>query len=100
MIVVPAFLKLLKAGIESEVKNSHPFVRTMFYAMLAVSKYVPSYRLRKLMFNKIHKKFGGNFFGCISGGAPLDVSVGEFFERIGIRVFKATDSPKQALLSV
>ena len=63
MIVVPAFLKLLKAGIESEVKNSHPFVRTMFYAMLAVSKYVPSYRLRKLMFNKIHKKFGGNFFG-------------------------------------
>lgn len=88
MIVVPAFLKLLKAGIESEVKNSHPFVRTMFYAMLAVSKYVPSYRLRKLMFNKIHKKFGGNFFGCISGGAPLDVSVGEFFERIGIRVFQ------------
>ena len=88
MIVVPAFLKLLKAGIETEVKNSSPFVRNVFYAMLAVSKYIPSYRIRKIMFNKIHKKFGGNFFGCISGGAPLDVSVGEFFERIGIRVFQ------------
>lgn len=88
MIVVPAFLKLLKSGIEAEIKNANPFVRTMFYTMLAISKYIPSFRIRKLMFNKIHKKFGGNFFGCISGGAPLDVSVGEFFERIGIRVFQ------------
>lgn len=88
MIVVPAFLKLLKAGIEAEVKNSSPIVRAVFYSMLFISKYIPSYRIRKLMFNKIHKKFGGNFFGCISGGAPLDVSVGEFFENIGIRVFQ------------
>lgn len=88
MIVVPAFLKLLKSGIETEVKNANPIVRTLFYSMLAISKYIPSYRVRKLMFNKIHKKFGGNFFGCISGGAPLDVSVGEFFERIGIRVYQ------------
>ena len=88
MIVVPAFLKLLKTGIEAEVKNSHPIKRTLFYGMLAISKYIPSYRIRKLMFSQVHKKFGGNFFGCISGGAPLDVSVGEFFERMGIRVFQ------------
>lgn len=88
MIVVPAFLKLLKAGIESEVKNSSKFVQIAFNTMLFISKYIPSYTLRKFMFNKIHKKFGGNFFGCISGGAPLDVSVGEFFEKIGIRVFQ------------
>ncbi len=88
MIVVPAFLKLLKTGIETEIKNSSPFVQKAFRFMLAISKYIPSYTIRKLMFSKIHKKFGGNFFGCISGGAPLDVSVGEFFERIGIRVFQ------------
>lgn len=88
MIVVPAFLKLLKSGIEAEIINAGPFVSMIFNLMLAVSKYIPSYRIRKLMFFKIHKKFGGNFFGCISGGAPLDVSVGEFFETIGIRVFQ------------
>lgn len=88
MIVVPAFLKLLKAGIESEVKNSPLPVQIAFKTMLTISKYIPSFTLRKLMFNKIHKKFGGKFFGCISGGAPLDVSVGEFFERLGIRVFQ------------
>lgn len=26
--------------------------------------------------------------GCISGGAPLDVAVGHFFERIGIKVYQ------------
>ncbi len=88
MIVVPAFLKLLKAGIETEVKNSSPLKRFLFKLMFTISKHVPSYRFRKLVFSKIHKKFGGQFFGCISGGAPLDVSVGEFFETIGIRVFQ------------
>ncbi len=88
MIVVPAFLKLLKTGIENEVKNSNLFVKTLFFLMFYTAKFIPFYSVRKLMFFKIHKKFGGKFFGCISGGAPLDVSVGEFFERIGIRVFQ------------
>ena len=31
---------------------------------------------------------GGKFFGCISGGAPLELEVAEFFERIGIKVYQ------------
>lgn len=88
MIVVPAFLKLLKTGIESELKAAPKQVQVMFKVMYALTKFIPSYTVRKMMFRSIHKKFGGQFYGCISGGAPLDVSVGEFFERIGIRVFQ------------
>ena len=88
MIVVPAFLKLLKNGIEAETKNSPLHTRILFSLFYSIAKFIPFYSVRKLLFRKIHKKFGGNFFGCISGGAPLDVSVGEFFERIGIRVFQ------------
>ena len=88
MIVVPAFLKLLKSGIESEIRASNLFVRILFKTMFFAAQFIPFYSVRKLMFYKVHKKFGGKFFGCISGGAPLDVSVGEFFERIGIRVFQ------------
>lgn len=88
MIVVPAFLKLLKTGIESELNNSPKIVQILFKTMFAIAKYVPSSRIKKLMFKKIHKKFGGHFSGCISGGAPLDISVGEFFERIGIKVYQ------------
>lgn len=88
MIVVPAFLKLLKTGIEAELKAAPKHVQVMFKVMYALTKFIPSYTIRKIMFRSIHKKFGGQFYGCISGGAPLDVSVGEFFERIGIRVFQ------------
>lgn len=88
MIVVPAFLKLLKAGIESELKNMPKFTQYMFNFMYHFAKFIPSYGIKKLLFKKIHDKFGGNFIGCISGGAPLDVEVGRFFERIGIKVYQ------------
>lgn len=88
MIVVPAFLKLLKTAIESELNNSPKHIQTAFRILYAVAKFVPSYKVKKSMFKRIHEKFGGHFMGCISGGAPLDVAVGEFFERIGIKVYQ------------
>ncbi len=88
MIVVPAFLKLLKTAIESEIKNSSKSTQVLFNLMFKAAKFIPSKRIKKLMFKKIHTKFGGSFIGCISGGAPLDVQVGEFFERIGLEVYQ------------
>lgn len=88
MIVVPAFLKLLKAGIESELKNAPKVTQVLFNTMYHIAKFIPSYGVKKILFKKIHDKFGGNFFGCISGGAPLDLGVAAFFERIGIKVYQ------------
>lgn len=88
MIVVPAFLKLLKAGIETELSNSPKITQTAFKTLYTIAKFVPVYWVKKLMFKKIHDKFGGHFIGCISGGAPLDIGVGKFFETIGIKVYQ------------
>lgn len=88
MMVVPAFLKLLKAGIESEINNSPKHVQIAFKTMYNIAKHTPSYRVRKLIFKKIHAKFGGKFNGCISGGAPLDLEVADFFETIGIKIYQ------------
>lgn len=88
MIVVPAFLKLLKAGIENELRAEPKFTQILFEFMYHLSKFIPSYKIKKLLFRKIHSNFGGNFVGCISGGAPLDVEVGKFFERIGIKIYQ------------
>ena len=88
MIVVPAFLKLLKTGIESELKNAPKITQMAFNAMYHIAKFIPFYSIKKILFKKIHDKFGGHFIGCISGGAPLDVNVGRFFERIGIKVYQ------------
>lgn len=88
MIVVPAFLKLLKAGIENDIANSPKNVQIAFKTMYNVAKRIPSYAVRKMMFKKIHDKFGGKFGGCISGGAPLDLAVADFFETIGIKIYQ------------
>ncbi len=89
MIVVPAFLKLLKTTIEADISNSSRCEKLWFNFKYKLAKFVPFQPVRKLMFRTIHKKFGGHFSGCLSGGAPLDVSVGRFFERVGIRVHQA-----------
>jgi long-chain acyl-CoA synthetase len=86
MIVVPAFLKLLRTSIENEIQKSGKGTQFKFAYNLA--KFLPSYRVKKMLFAKIHKKFGGKFEVCLSGGAPLDVEVGKFFERIGVRVYQ------------
>lgn len=88
MIVVPAFLKLLKAGIESEISNSPKHVQIAFKTLYNIAKNTPSYKIRKMLFKKIHDKFGGNFIGCIAGGAPLDLDVADFFETIGIKIYQ------------
>ena len=88
MLVVPAFLKLLKAGVEKKINALPPFARYAFKVMYHLARFLPTYNMRRKLFKKIHEAFGGRFWGCISGGAPLDVEVGKFFERIGIRVYQ------------
>lgn len=88
MIVVPAFLKLLKAGIEKELNAAPAMTRLLFNIMYKAAKFIPSYKIKKMLFKKIHDNMGGKFFGCISGGAPLDLEVADFFERIGIKVYQ------------
>ncbi|MCQ2754196.1 MAG: AMP-binding protein [bacterium] len=88
MLVVPAFLKLLKAGIENDLSNAPLHVQAMFNFLYHAAKFTPFYCIKKLLFKPIHDKFGGHFAGCIAGGAPLDIEVARFFERIGIRVFQ------------
>ncbi len=88
MLVVPAFLKLLKAGVEKQINSLPIMTKLMFKFMYHLAKFIPSYAIKKMMFKKIHDSFGGKFFGCIAGGAPLDLEVGRFFERIGIKVYQ------------
>ena len=88
MVVVPAFLKLLKANIETTVAQSGFFNKMMFNILFNVAKFIPSIRVRKHLFPSIHKQFGGKFKGCISGGAPLDIDIAKYLETIGIKIYE------------
>lgn len=88
MIVVPAFLKLLKTSIEAELNQLKGLKKLIFNINYKLASLIPCYAFRKMLFLPIHKKFGGKFKGCISGGAPLDINVAKFFETIGMRVYE------------
>ena len=88
MIVVPAFLKLLKTTIEADIRSWSDDEKALFERSFAAAEYITDYSIKRQLFRSILAKFGGNFYGFISGGAPLDPTVGEFFERIGIKIFQ------------
>lgn len=87
MVVVPAFLKLLKLSIETEINKLSPLKKLIFDINYKIAKFVPFYSVRKLLFLNIHSKIGPKFKGCLLGGAPLNKEVGKFFDTIGIRVY-------------
>lgn len=88
MVLVPAFLKLLKTALEAEIKSASPFYQKTFPIKYHVAKFLPYRWIKKLMFKRLHDCFGGSFKWCISGGAPLDIEVAKFFRRIGIEVYQ------------
>ncbi len=87
MITVPAFLKLIKTYLESGLHKTSKLHQFLFKIRYELARFIPL-RARRVWFKSIHKELGGKFYGCISGGAPLDAAVGEFFERIGIGVYQ------------
>lgn len=88
MVVVPAFLKLLKTTIENDLSKKSKLYKMLFKFKYNIARFIPSYRVRKWFFPRIHKNLGGQFNGCISGGAPLDLNVAKFIKTLGINIYE------------
>ena len=87
MIVVPLVAKMLKNSVDKQIKKLPPLKKKIFDLMYDFAKYTPR-TIRRMMFKSIIDGFGGKFECFISGGAPLEAEVAEFFERIGIPAFE------------
>ena len=87
MIVVPLVAKMLKNSIDKQIKKQPQYKQKIFGLMFNIAKYMPM-KIRRLMFKSIIDGFGGKFECFISGGAPLESDIAEFFERIGIPAFE------------
>ncbi|MES2525922.1 MAG: AMP-binding protein [Bdellovibrionota bacterium] len=84
MIVVPLFLRSIKAALTREV-NKSAAKKAYFKFAFAISKAIPIKALRRKLFAPVIKKFGG-MKRFICGGAALDVQTQEFFTLLGITV--------------
>ena len=88
MICVPLFLRMLKSSIEKEIGRTGKAQKAAFDMAFKAARWIPSRSGRRLLFRGIHKQLGGRFRCFISGGAPLDPEVAEFFDRLGLPVYQ------------
>jgi long-chain acyl-CoA synthetase len=87
MIAVPLFFKSLKSGIEREIKRKGEEALLQFHAALAAAKQA-SLEKRREMFAPVLAELGGDLRVLISGGAPLEQEIGEFFQSLGIHMLQ------------
>lgn len=87
MCTVPSFFKMLKMQFEADVSKKSKFKRFLYNIKFHyIAKFIPFMFLKKLLFRDIHAEFGNKFYGFLSGGAPLDLDMAKYFNRIGIKV--------------
>lgn len=86
MVVIPLFLRsMMKSVIRQATRGTAG--RIFFAAAMTISRIVPVKSVRRLLFRPILKKLGG-LQRFTSGGAPLEIGVQRFFERLGITVLQ------------
>ena len=87
MIVVPLVAKMLKNSIEKQIKKQPETAQKAFKVLYSLAKFAPR-KIRRIMFKSVIDGLGGKLECFICGGAPLEDSVAEFFERIGVPIFQ------------
>ena len=85
LLLVPQALDLFMKGIEREVSRQGKEGAWRF--SLRAARYLPM-RLRRLLFRKVHKQFGGRLDLVFAGGAALDPELGAKWNRLGVNIIQ------------
>ena len=83
LLLVPQGLELLMNGIEREVRRQGK--EKLWNKLLSVAAKTP-FRLRRRLFGRVHKQFGGKLDFIVSGGAALDPELGKKWELLGVKI--------------
>ncbi|MBE0504889.1 MAG: AMP-binding protein [Desulfuromonadales bacterium] len=85
IIAVPRLLQLLKGSIETEFASHH--FAGLLRGLLRLGERLPQ-PLRKGLFFPVQRKFGRHFTFFVSGGAPLDPELFDFWQALGFVVIE------------
>ncbi len=96
MISVPRMLEVVRSRILAQVAKQSALKQKLFHAYFAFAKKDKSSPLAAFLFNildklvgqKVRDRFGGRIKALVSGGAPLSVEVGEFFEALKLPIME------------
>lgn len=82
---VPRLMQLLKTTIERELEEKH--LSGISQSLMQLAAKLPK-GVRRSLFFPIQNKFGRNFTVFVSGGAPLDPEVFNFWNNLGFTVLE------------
>lgn len=85
LVVVPQVLKNLYKNIEREAEKVGK--KKLLQTLNGICRYLP-YPLRKIIFSKVQKELGGRIKFIATGGAKLDVDVGQKWENMGFKIME------------
>ena len=85
LLLVPQGLDLLMSGIEREVARQGK--AALWAKLLRIAEKTP-FSLRRLLFRRVHKQFGGKLDFVVSGGAALDPDLGRKWELLGVKIIQ------------
>jgi len=104
MISVPRLFEKMYGRILESVESGSPLKRRIFYWALRSGGTYMKYQMAgenaplsvrikqtvayKLVFSKLNERLGGRIRYCISGGAPLPATIGEFFNAAGLTILE------------
>lgn len=99
LIAVPRMLEVVRSRLLSQVGKQGALTRQLFHRYLNLANrqrkgglsVLASLALRLLdrwVGRKIRARFGGHLRLLVSGGAPLAIEIGEFFENLGLPVLE------------
>ncbi|MDE2861818.1 MAG: AMP-binding protein [Chloroflexota bacterium] len=83
LLLVPQGLELLMNGIEREVRNQGK--EALWGKLMKLAERTP-FRLRRYLFGRVHRRFGGRLDFIVSGGAALDPDLGRKWELMGVKI--------------
>ncbi len=78
IIAVPRFYAIIHQGIISQIEKSK-IAKSLF----KMAEKINSRAFSKMLFKKVHTKFGGNIKHLVCGGAALSTKVGADFKTLG-----------------
>ncbi len=83
LIGVPRLYRLFHRKIFEEI-NKNPVAKTIF----RILRPIPSKKIKRLVFKKVHDAFGGNIKYFVSGGAKLDLEIAKDLSDLGFTIIE------------
>ena len=80
---VPRLWQTLYTGIMKQIE-----AKAVTRALFRFCAWAKSPALSRFIFQKVHKKMGGNIQFCVSGGAALDAEIGKGLETLGLNLLE------------